>query len=63
MIDKRFYPDEDELPDNYPVYAGYSYVDQDGRAFVSEVHGDVAMLKRYVGTSKIHRCNIVARTR
>ena len=56
---------EEVLPDDYPVHAGYPYVRPsgvDGHAwFVSMVSGTVRDLKRDVNATEIRRCNMAAR--
>ena len=58
------YLNEDTLPDDYPVYAGYVYVKPDNGTwcvFVSDMSGTVAQLARYEQVTEIRRCNIAAR--
>lgn len=52
---------EPELPDDYPIYAGYSYV-ADGRHITSEWHGITArQLKIHLKASKLCRCDLAGR--
>jgi hypothetical protein len=55
------FPDEDELPDDYPVYGGYLYV-ADGEVYRSDWHCiTVRELKARTGFKEIRCCNIAAR--
>jgi hypothetical protein len=48
------------LADDYPVYAGYAYV-ADGKPIISDIQGNVLLLKRCIGAQEIRRCDLVAR--
>ena len=52
--------DEEVLPDDYPVFAGYAYV-ADGKVISSDIQGTVAKLKGYLNASEIRRCDIFGR--
>lgn len=55
--------DEPELPDDYPIYGGYSYV-VDGRHISSEWHCITAgELKRRMKATKVCRCDLAGRHR
>lgn len=56
------FPDEDILPDDYPIYGGYLYV-ADGKLFESPFFSQmtVARVKAKEGFKEIRRCNIPAR--
>lgn len=54
------FPDEYELEDDYPCYAGYVYV-VDGEVRECQSYCNVATLKRRLGATSIKRCNIIAR--
>jgi hypothetical protein len=55
------FPNEDLLPDDYPVYGDYLYV-ADGKVYRSNWHGvTVAELRRREGFREVRRCNIYAR--
>lgn len=57
----QIFPDEDILPDDYPVYGDYLYV-ADGKLYRSDWHGcTVRQLKNYEKFSEVRRCNILAR--
>ncbi len=54
-------PNEDVLPDNYPIYGDYWYV-VDGKPKRSDWHGiKCAELRKRLGAKEIRRCNIVHR--
>ena len=64
MTETDLHPDEEVLPDNYPVHAGYFYVRPWGTGwawFVSMISGTVADLKRDVDATTIRRCNMISR--
>lgn len=55
------FPDEDLLPDDYPIYGNYLYV-ADGKVIMSDWHGiTAAQFKRNEGIRELRRCNIKAR--
>lgn len=55
------FPNEDVLPDDYPVYGDYLYV-ADGKVYRSDWHGvTVRHLKIKEGFREVRRCNISAR--
>jgi len=55
------FPNENVLPDDYPIYGDYLYV-ADGQVYRSDYHGvTVADLKRREGFTEVRRCNIFAR--
>lgn len=55
------FPNEDILPDDYPIYGDYIYI-VDGEPYRSDWHGiTVRQLKRHRQATEIRRCNIVAR--
>lgn len=55
------FPNENELPDDYPIYGDYLYV-ADGKVYRSDWHGITAgELKRREGFKEVCRCNIYAR--
>lgn len=55
------FPNEDILPDDYPVYGNYLYV-ADGKVIMSDWHGiTVARLKAHEGFKEVRRCNVYAR--
>jgi hypothetical protein len=55
------FPNEEVLPDDYPVYGDYLYV-ADGKVYRSYWHGvTVGELKRCEGFREVRRCNIYAR--
>ena len=55
------FPNEDVLPDDYPVYGDYLYV-VDGKPYRSDWHNiSVRQLKRHLKATEIRRCNICAR--
>jgi len=55
------FPNEEVLPDDYPIYGDYIYV-ADGKVYRSDWHGvTVAHLKRHEGFKEVRRCNIYAR--
>lgn len=55
------FPNEDVLPDDYPIYGDYCYV-VDGKLYMSDYHGiTVRQLKGREGFKEVRRCNIVAR--
>lgn len=55
------FPNEDVLPDDYPIYGDYIYV-VDGRLYRSDWHGISAKrLKQHLKATEIRRCNICAR--
>jgi len=63
MTDSDYAPnkyEERELPDDYPVYAGYHYV-ADGEPFRSEIEGTVKRLKVRLGAAVITSCDIIGR--
>lgn len=52
---------EPELPDDYPIYGGYSYV-ADGRHIISDYHGITAgELKRRLKAETLCRCDLTGR--
>jgi hypothetical protein len=54
-------PNEDELPDDYPIYADYLYV-ADGKVVKSDWHGISAKeFKLRNNYKELRRCNIVYR--
>lgn len=57
------FENEDELPDDYPIYGNYFYV-ADGNLYMSDWHGITAReLKARESIKKLCRCNIAARRR
>lgn len=55
------FPNEDVLPDDYPIYGDYLYV-VDGKPYRSDYHGiTVHELKRREKFTEVRRCNIAAR--
>lgn len=55
------FPDEEILPDDYPVYGNYLYV-ADGKVIMSDWHDvTVGYMKRQEGFKEVRRCNIQAR--
>ncbi len=52
--------DERELPDEYPVYAGYLYV-ADGEPFRSEISANVRKLRHRLNAKVITSCDMVGR--
>jgi hypothetical protein len=55
------FPNEDILPDDYPVYGNYLYV-ADGKVYMSDWHDiRVRQLKAFEGFQEVRRCNIEAR--
>ena len=54
------FPNEEVLPDDYPVYYGYAYV-ADGEPIISLIKGTVCRLKKSQGYQEVRRCNIYAR--
>lgn len=55
------FPDEEILPDNYPVHGGYLYV-ADGKVIQSDLfNSNVRRLKQLLKAVEIRRCNIIAR--
>ena len=55
------FPNEDVLPDDYPVYGDYLYV-ADGKLYRSDWHHiTVRQLKGCEGFKEVRRCNIEAR--
>lgn len=55
------FENEDELPDDYPIYGDYLYV-ADGKVYRSDWHGITAReLKAREGFKSVCRCNIAAR--
>jgi len=52
--------EERELPDDYPVYAGYAYV-ADGKPIASPIAGTVGQLKKEIGATEIKSCDIFGR--
>jgi hypothetical protein len=54
------FPNEEVLPNDYPVYCGYAYV-ADGTPVISMIEGTVDDLKRSDGFKEVRRCNIFAR--
>lgn len=55
------FPNENILPDDYPIYGDYLYV-VDGKPYRSDWHGiNVRRLKQYLKATEIRRCNICAR--
>jgi hypothetical protein len=55
------FPNEEILPDDYPVYGNYLYV-ADGKVIMSDWHGvTVGYMKRKEGFKEVRRCNICAR--
>lgn len=54
---------EPELPDDYPIYAGYAYV-VDGRQISSNYHDITAReLKLRMKAEKVCRCDLAGRHR
>lgn len=52
---------EPELPDDYPIFAGYLYV-ADGKVVESHLHGVTAKrLKQELGAKELRRCDITGR--
>jgi hypothetical protein len=57
------FPDEEVLPDDYPVYGNYLYV-ADGKVYMSDWHDiTVRALKIHENFAEVRRCNIEARRR
>lgn len=55
------FPNEDELPDDYPIYGDYLYV-VDGKPYRSDFHGITAReLRVRLKATTVCRCNIYAR--
>ena len=55
------FPNENILPDDYPIYGGYLYV-ADGKVYRSDWHGiTVRQLKASEKFTEVRRCNIYAR--
>jgi hypothetical protein len=55
------FPNEDILPDDYPIYGDFLYV-ADGKPYRSDWHGvTVRYLKAKEGFKEVRRCNISAR--
>jgi hypothetical protein len=55
------FPNEDILPDDYPIYGDYLYV-ADGKPYRSDHHGiTVRQLRAREGFKEVRRCNIYAR--
>ena len=55
------FPNEEILPDDYPVYGNYLYV-ADGKVIMSDWHDvTVGFMKRQEGFQEVRRCNIYAR--
>jgi hypothetical protein len=55
------FPNEDILPDDYPIYGDYLYV-ADGKVYRSDWHGiTAAQLKAREKFKELRRCNIAAR--
>jgi len=53
----EFFPDEDILEDDYPIYGDYHYL-ADSKVYRSNWHGvTVRDLKRSEGFKEIRRCN------
>lgn len=53
---------EDQLPDDYPVIPGHSYVSgRSGRRLESPLYGTVADLKREWKVPHVHRCALASR--
>lgn len=52
--------DEPVLEDDYPIYPGYLYVNENGVVMANE-RTNVDYLKRKSGSSEIRRCDIVSR--
>jgi hypothetical protein len=58
--DLKVYDSERELPDDYPLYAGYLYI-VDGRVVQAIENGTPAQWKRVRGVNSIKNCDIDAR--
>lgn len=55
------YPDEDVLPDDYPIYGDYFYI-ADGELYRSDWHGiTVRELKCNERFKEVRRCNFSKR--
>lgn len=55
------FPNEDILPDDYPIYGNFLYV-ADGKLYMSDWHDiTVRTLKIHENFSEVRRCNIQAR--
>jgi hypothetical protein len=55
------YPEERELPDDYPIYGGYFYV-ADGKVIVSDWHGITAReFKNREGVEVLKNCDMGGR--
>jgi len=61
MTTQQAFPNETELPDDYPIYGDYLYV-TDGKLYRSDYHGiTVRQLKARECFKVVCRCNIAAR--
>lgn len=55
------FDDENELPDDYPIYGDYLYV-VDGKVYRSDFHGITAsVLRSLLKANSVRRCNMSAR--
>lgn len=52
--------DEPVLPDDYPVYKGYTYI-ADNSLVTSDIQGDVKRLKTHLNAAEIRRCDLAGR--
>lgn len=59
MVEQSTY-EERVLPDDYPVYASYAYV-EDGKPISSPIEGTVLRLKKALGAKEIKSCDLVGR--
>jgi len=55
-----FYPNENILPDNYPIYYGYLYL-CDSIIVSSDICGEVIDLKRDTGCNEVRNCDFIER--
>lgn len=63
MSSEHEIPNENVLPDDYPIYGDYWYV-VDGKPMRSDWHGITAyQLRKQLGAKEIRRCNIAYRAR